>query len=99
MGRPKANNKAFALTTSECTGASVVNTTTITYMQDVGSAFLAGNPSPVAVSYYNATMAFLVNIVLNLGVREGSSVSLWDAVTAVILLGTWEGGAALFVYV
>ena len=72
----------------------MVNTTTITHMQDVGSAFLAGNPSPVAVSYYNATMVFLVNIVLNLGVREGSPVSLWDAVTAVILLGTWEGGAA-----
>lgn len=85
MGRPKL--KSLVLTTDACTGASVVNNATIALLQTSGSAYLADRPTPGAIFYYNATMNFMVNIVLNLGFREGSPVSLWDAVTALILLG------------
>jgi hypothetical protein len=83
MGRKK--DKALALTTD--TGASVVNNATIALMESVGSAYLASGASPGSAFYYNATMGFMVNVVLNLGFLEGAPVSLWDAVTALILLG------------
>lgn len=85
MGRKK--DKAFALTTDTCTGASVVNNATIALLESVGNAYLASGGSPGSVFYYNATMSFMVNVVLNLGFLERAPVSLWDAVTALILLG------------
>ena len=85
MGRRK--QKSLVLTTDACTAASVVNNATITLLQDIGSAYLADSPSPGSVLYYNATMKFMENIVLNLGFLEGSPLSIWDAVTAFILLG------------
>lgn len=85
MGRRK--QKSLVLTTNACTAASVVNNATITLLQDIGSAYLADSPSPGSVLYYNATMKFMENIVLNLGFLEGSPLSIWDAVTAFILLG------------
>ena len=85
MGRKK--DQALALTTDTCTGASVVNNATIALLESTGNAYLASGASPGSVFYYNATMGFMSNVVLNLGFREGAPVSLWDAVTALILLG------------
>lgn len=85
--RQRRPRQSLVMTTSECTSASVVNDTTIAFMQAVGATYLASSPSPGAVYYYNVTMDFLVNISLGLGQVEGVTMSLWDAVTALILLG------------
>lgn len=85
MGQKK--DQALAMTTDKCTAASVVNNATIALLESTGNAYVASGASPGSVFYYNATMGFLTNVVLNLGFLERSPVSLWDAVTALILLG------------
>lgn len=76
------------MTTDRCTASSKVTNATIALLQSTGDAYLARGASAEAVSYYNAVMGFMINVVLGLGFREGSPVSVWDAVSAVVLLGT-----------
>ncbi|KAI8472861.1 MAG: hypothetical protein J3K34DRAFT_412714 [Monoraphidium minutum] len=82
--RPK---QSLVLTTEGCTAPSLVDASSVAAMQAVGAAYLASGPPPGAAAYYNVTMGFMTNIVFELGLREGSPVALWDAVTALVLLG------------
>lgn len=80
--------RAFVLTTSTCTGASKVTNASVAYMQFVGESYLASmSPPAETVFYYNIMIDFIANISLGLGILEGRPISLWDAVTALIMMG------------
>lgn len=93
--RQRRPRQSLILTVESCTAPSVVNATTIAIMRAAGANYSAAAPPPGALAQFNATMRFMTDVVVGLGQREGSPLSLWDAVTAVILLGAqWKEGAA-----